>query len=556
MEMQHGVSGQRSIRLVGLLALLIWSSLAFAQGFMVSPMRFDIVTRPGKVTEQAVSIRNTTNLPIGLLISVGKLTQTEDGRFTVYETEDEEQVELPRDGSPWISVSTGEVEISPVGTLDVPLHLKTPNGTRGCYSAALLVESKPPKLENGKLGMVFQFIIPIIIDVQGPQAQERVVLADTDLVYTTATDKRPATTNVAMRVTNEGETYCRLQGKATVYCPGNQQWRRFTEVTLPERGILPGMSLTIAQDLQRRLPSGRYKVQLQLFSSGKQKGRLEKEITFAGDPNETAVSADIPLLIDPPEVSVSAVAGSRRTINLTLSNPSTETVQVEGQFLIPPSLRNVTRDTLSGTDFDCSPWLAVDAPSFTLKGGEMRHCRLTVTVPKTPGTLLPEYYADLLLKLSHPDGQAAGSYTIPLCVTNTRMDGEPKALAGDVSIAQENEGQYTVTTRFTNIGNIAFTPSSGLRLVTPTGRIVLDSMMQSTSANSRMLPLCTPVFTGTLDFSKVPAGDYLVVATMSYAKNGSVSTSLPVHVEIVNEQRIVTVIDQPVAGEPTAAEAK
>ena len=68
-------------------------------------------------------------------------------------------------------------------------------------------------------------------------------------------------------------------------------WRKTADLTLPENGIIPGVTLNLKQDLGVLLPNGKYKIEGYLYVDGRRGNGVNKEIDFAGDPARRSTTA-------------------------------------------------------------------------------------------------------------------------------------------------------------------------------------------------------------------------------------------------------------------------
>jgi len=166
---------------MGLTAL---SATVYAQGFMVKPMKIELTARPGQTVEKALQLRNTTVRGTEtLMVKTRELGQGSGGAWQAIDPANEEvDTSHLRSCLKWMELSADSVDIAPLEAENVMVRLKVPRGVRGFYGAALLVRSQPakPKLEPGHIaiGLVIQSLVPVVVNIQGPPARERIELAD------------------------------------------------------------------------------------------------------------------------------------------------------------------------------------------------------------------------------------------------------------------------------------------------------------------------------------------------------------------------------------------
>lgn len=255
-----------------------------------------------------------------------------------------------------------------------------------------------------------------------------------------------------------------------------------------------------------------------------------------------------------------AVPGSRHSTVVLITNPSEETIQVDCRVAPPPELVGLIRGGQNAEQFSCAPWVQVTPAQFTLRGGQARNVRLDAMLPAQRDAL-PDYYANLSIRSTFADGQSGGNMQVPIWVQNTKGSAVAKVLPVTLTIAQQEGNAYAVSGKFVNAGTIHLTPAVKANLVTSTGRVISVQPLQAST--SQMLPLTMPEFSGTLDFTKVPEGTYSIRAVLTYGEKAEESISIPVKVEIGEQDvRVVTVLGAdgtaPASETPTpdATEAK
>lgn len=546
------------------LGLACWAltGVADGQGFMVKPVRLEIAPRLGRTVDMQVSVRNTTNSAHTVLVSAGELAQSEEAGWVPLEAvKDKVDATRLRSCLAWMSFSPATLEVPPLENRPVTVRVKVPFGVHGTFSACLNIRTKAPEPEPGKIAIVVQFVIPLIVNVQGPPARENIGLMDVGLQYTEgshelgATERKQASTEVYLQVNNEGETYARLGGKVGLMYETRGRWRLLANIPVRECSSIPGFAIKIAGDVKRRLPSGRYKILASLLINGRMKGRLEKEVDFEGDPSLTTIAADVTLDISPEEIAINGVPGRRQMTALSVRNVSDETVEVACAVVMPAKLRGVAMGSLTGEDFSCAQWVQMSPPSVTLRANQRRSFKIDVAIPREQVTQ-PNYYATLIVRARYPDGQSAGETEKMIWVQNRNVPSEAKAEPIRAAIASQEEDKYAVTAQFGNVGNIDFTPKASATLATAVGAVVTRLELETDAG--RVLPLGTPNFSGVIDMAKVEAGPYLLTCTMEYADK-TVSLTLALLVEDVEGRKVVTVLEklpeQPGSTPSSAAEA-
>lgn len=521
--------------------MFLCSSPARAQGFMVKPMKMEFQLRPGETIEKVLELRNTgADKTRTIDLKLMELTQSKTGAWCLIEPGSDVDTSNLSSCLKWIELSANSVEVKPLEMAPVKVKLTVPRRTHGFYAAALIAQTRPPKPKTGRIGVVIRFLIPVLVGIQGRPPRQKIELTNADMQFLEQSEKRATTSLVSINIVNKGETYSRLKGNINVMRRAGEHWQRVASAEFGDIGIIPGVTLNLTKDLQRRLPSGKYKLQATLAVDGRRMRPLVKEIDFVGDPTVTEAAADTPLILEPSTLSIRAIPGSVRTTVIKVQNPSEEVVNISAGVEVPKSLQGVSLDKLKGEDLTCAEWVEVVPQNFTLRPGGRRIIRVMARLPKNL-EMHANYYAALGLRAVYADGQSAGETRSLVCVQNAKMEARPVAQAVKVSLAAEEGSKYIVRARFANVGNIHFTPRCKATVEKADGTPVLETALSGQT--EVMLPLGTGDFSGILDFSRVEAGVYRLTALIDYGREAKpVSKILPVRVSVEEGQKVVTAI--------------
>lgn len=160
--------------------------------------------------------------------------------------------------------------------------------------------------------------------------RQQIELSDVILHYGPLDKYHPEpTTTAALEIVNNGRTFSRVRGQIFVDRLSGKQWRPVTRIDVAERGIVPGVTLELGDDLHRRLPSGKYRLRGQLYVDGRRVKPIEKEIAFGGDPAVDAVAYDTSLLLEPSAIQISLVPDATRTTTLRIENSGEYPVRIK-----------------------------------------------------------------------------------------------------------------------------------------------------------------------------------------------------------------------------------
>jgi len=531
------------------LVLLGLAGAVHGQGFLVSPARMEFAPQTGDEMTQNLTIRNTSTFAMTVTVTPNLLGQTPVGLSNPLEP----NIRTPettalRPCYDWMKIEQQRVVVPALDRAIIPVKLTVPRNARGFYSAVLVLDSVPPEdTEEERARLTVRFLVPVLVDVQGPLARERLILGDMGMDYRERTALLPADSICHVKVQNAGETCLQLQARVSVEALVDGRWYKVTDATPFGFLILPGVTLDIPHALGRRLPSGHYKVRTALWMNGREKTRGEREIDFVGDPT-AKLPFDVPLIVTPAQLDVKTLPGSLRTVIVTLENPTAQAVQVAAWAAFPPELKGVALGNVRGDEFDCSAWMRVDPATVELPGNSRQNIKITFLPPKGK-VLQPNCYANIDMKVITPDGQTVGALSVPVWAqTSAEADLEPAIQKRLLTISQEDGDMYAVNALFENIGNVHFLPEVSIRLLTQSGRAIQVNKLDTNI--TRVLPLGRPQYTGALDFSTVNPGAYVIWAMLT-AGGKQVNSSLPIKVELDGEQKVITVIkEEPATPEP------
>ena len=490
---------------------------AWAQGFMVKPMRIDVQAGAGDTVKVPLEVRNALAEAQTVGAHRKQLWQSTDGSWSAVDEEQAAELTQMRSCLEWLSFDSDRMELNPYASKEFELTLNVPRGARGTYGAALLVRSEPPEGAKG-IVVVIQFLVPVIVQVQGPSPRERVEFADLELIQT---DEEGSARNASLiaKLNNDGETLVRVGGELRLLNEQGGAWRPVATVPLRTRAVLPGVHLEMDGTVGRRLPSGKYRLEGRLTANGRRLGTVTRELEFEGDP-EAELLTELPLEVEA-IVALEMLPEKVRTGNVTVKNPSTDVAGVQLQVLPHPALRGVGDDNLQGTDFDAAEWITVMPEQFTLRGNTERVVRLQVRAPQ-PEKALPNYYALLKLQSSYPDGQPAGSAESLLWVRNEAVQSRLAAETLSVNLSEGEASQYTVTASFANCGTVHWSATCRAEVLGEGRVTALSSSLET--ATPRLLPLGTGTYSSILDFSKLEAGSYVLNVTLDYGGEQAIET--------------------------------
>jgi hypothetical protein len=358
---------------------------------------------------------------------------------------------------------------------------------------------------------------------------------------------------VSMGIENTGRTYNRLVGIARIWGQMGGHWRKVMDAEFGERGIIPGVTLNLKEEVDRALPSGTYKIQGVLYVDGRRSKTISKVIEYGGDKrladlsSKSHIGVETALDLDPRELTIETFPGATRGQPLKVINASEETVEVDVELAVPDEMRfaAVTDGqgrTLRGDQMSCVEWLDVRPRQFTLRGHTSRNLRITARMPDAED-VFPNYYAAIRMRARYPDGQTAGSVPGRIYVENRKLQSEPHILGTLLSMGEASPGRYFVTAHYTNTGNAHVFPRVRAVLTMVSSGTLAKQIDLSGEAYERssgyMLPCEKRKFSNVLDVGNVPTGQYRLTSIFDYGIGLSEQIQKIIEVKEVNGQKVV-----------------
>lgn len=493
----------------GALLIILTTSLVSAQGFMVKPMRIEAEPRAGQTIEIPLQVRNTVGEGTrSIELSLVELSQALDGSWEIAGDED---IDPAVSSMLWTALSATRLEVPPLAPAEIMVRMTPPANARGAYVVGVIAETPAPQQSSG-LAVRMRFLIPVIIEIKGRPAQQNIRLEDVEMVYHDGSNGKPATTSAHLRIENSGQTFSRVSGQLSVERRNGDRWRPVTRFEVRERSIIPGVRLELGDDLERRLPSGDYRLRGQLFVDGRRVPSIEKEVAFTGDPGAT-LAYDTALLLQPALVDAKVVPGATRTAVLSVENPGTDAVTVRILSATPRDLTGVEMGQLNGQELSAEPWTTIRPDEFTIRPGGKQNVRVLSSVPKE-GIVHPHYYADLVLSGSYADGQSAGETRSTIHLSQPTVESVANGIVEQISFAAgDTPAKYIVDLRFANIGNVHLNPKAQVFLLSAQGRSVRSIALSGLDAT--LLPLGKRSFSGEIDLEDLEPGYFAVNARVT-----------------------------------------
>lgn len=511
------------------------ADLSQGQGFMVKPMRLETMAAAGQAIDVPLEIRNISgagSIPVNLRLV--ELSETADGGWRLIEPDSGEDTTGLLTARKWAQLSTDHVTVAPLAPAKVTAHVIVPASARGVYFAGVIAETPPPEKPPPGVTVLVRFLVPLIVNIEGRPVRQQVALGDV-LMASKNDPGKPPTTTAALRIVNRGRTFSRVRGTLRVDRKSNGVWRPVTTANIAERGIIPGVTLELGDDLHRRLPSGTYRLHGELYVDGRRVAPVEKEVDFVGDPGANQLAYDTALLLTPAVVRMDVSPGATRTTVVRIENPGDTPVNVSMAAATPRGLAGMEMGDIKGDDYSAAAWTEIRPSQFTIAPGLWQNVRVVSAVP-IDGATLPNYYADLILDGTYADGQSAGETRSTVHLVNRAGKTITDGVINQLQLAEgDKPSTFVVQMRLVNTGNVDVTPSAHAFVLNAQGQSV--GSVELAGDDGALLPLGQRTFSGELSLASLVPGYYALRGTVNLATGNDVSS-----------QRVLQVA----AGEPAA----
>ena len=545
-----GACRTTAARVIGLLAVvLIVGDSAFAD-FLVQPMLLRKACTPGQRYPVELKLENVDpTVTEAVTLRLAELTQKSDGQSTEMLPNDPNLSKATlRSCRTWLTTSSAAIQVPPYKIVPFTMQIDVPPQTKGFYFAAIVATTAPRMkiIEGATLAPVnMEMVVPVILEVQSMPMQQKISLSAAGLEHRLARVDVPAASFATIDVTNAGGTFSRLQPVARVWGQAGGHWQKLAEVKFPDMTIMPGVKLHLKQDMGRLLASGTYRVEGFIYVDGRRGSRVQSDVSFKGDPGlpTDVLRKPVAVNVQPAPLFVESKAGATRSTSVQVMNGSEDDIIVDAELALPAHMGlAVNNRGVKGEDLGCANWVTASPARFTLKGYAKRGLSLLVRMPTESGKY-PTYYATLKLRVSYADGQLAGTKETYVCIQNKQGAGEPAITPTVLSVSETSPSRYLATGIFLNGGETHVTPTcqgvlSMIGVGGGTGASILKRFLMSSEAYGQtgmMLPFESRSFSGVLDVSDVPPGEYYVTAVIKWPNSAA---------DGLQNQKRITVVEQ------------
>ena len=542
------------------LVMVLFAQSASAQ-FIVQPSAIALDPSPRSRYDGELKIHNyDPNQDITIEFKVLELTQQENGDWLPFSTDPCDDMDFYPGADmskvssckSWVKLESTSVLVPAGGDASNRVIITTPVRTGvGFYGAAILAWTKIRESSAERIDTIVRMGIPVIANINTSTRASKVQIEDVGLEFVPSDGLIPGRVMATMKIKNTGVTFPSLNPIVRIRGNLDGRWKVITTHHFPDAGIIPGVELTLKSDIGKSLPSGDYQIDALLYVDGSIRGRgsrFGKGINFEGDPLVTRTATDVPLDLDPGEISIVANPGSTRYANLSVHNATDEQNEIQPVLAIPEAFKGKAENNMVVADaMTCLNWLTFEPANLKLLNFGTRNLQIAASMP--PDALkYPYYYALLGLKAIYPDGQPAGTSWVKVCVENKNATAEPSVVNSRISLTEYSaaSSEYIVKATYTNNGIVHFIPTRVKAAVVKGDGYGRTGTMLKCDDYGMFLPYETRYYTGVLNFSSLEPDQYNLEVVMEYPPNRTVRKQIRLRVLESDRRRIPEIINNDV----------
>lgn len=545
------------------LTLLIFTGSANAQGFTVQPASIEIDTRARTRTPTVLKIHNfNVDEDIIVDLKVVELTQQQNGDWLPvsidpcdsFDYHPEIDVSKISSCQSWISLDKKSITVPKNGDASFLVTINTPSRARsGFYGAAILATMKPRTAVTELIQTVVRSGVPVITNINTKALPNKVGITDVGLEFIPSSGTTSGRVMATMKMKNSGVSFPPIKPIIRIRKFQEGHWRLITTHEFSEAGIIPGVELNLKSDIGKSLPSGTYQLDAILYVNGKLAGqncRFAKQIEFEGDPLLTKAATDVPLDLNPREISISVTPGSTRFGDISIHNATDEQIEVQPLFGIPGPFKGIVGkdNKVVGDAMTCLKWLSfeMNKDKFSLASYGTHNLRIRAEMPEN-ATDYPCYYGAIGLKVIYPDGQNGGTTWVNVCAGNQDVMANTDIECLTINLVEQDaeRSEYYVSATFVNNGLTHIVPTRIVAAVAKAGdEFGRTTTMLSSLNYGMLLPYESRTYTGTLNFANIDPDAYNLQVLMEFPPGQKVQKQIQIKVTKVGNKKVPEITEQ------------
>ncbi len=350
-------------------------------GIGVSPLKQELTVKPGQTGHTTVTVSNNmrslNDTAQTVALEVMDVAVSEEGALSFHPAGS-----FKTSASKWITLEKDTVTLKPGESQTVQVTVKVPQQTRGEFYSAIMVTLKSPA--HGPKGVVVTCRIAsgIFLTVPGQSFPRQARIRRCELVWpegasasTQPAEAAPAQPTIAVVIQNSGRARFEASGKVRIQ-DENSRAVFTAPLTSSRPCVFGGDSRLFEASLDQALPAGKYTVRAELdYQSAWTKARydLPLEITpeqaelLALRHKESSKGGGSPLEIAPDPVVCTAAPGAYRSLKVTVTNTSEQSLQCKAGLLT---------ETAGAKD-----WADIQPAEFSCRPGASKILELVVRIP-------------------------------------------------------------------------------------------------------------------------------------------------------------------------------
>ena len=258
---------------------------------------------------------------------------------------------------------------------------------------------------------------------------------------------------------------------------------------------------------------------------------------------------DIPLDLDPREITIFTKPGSRSYEDLKIHNAADEPIEIIPTLVMPEyfkqTVNNVLLQNLSAVD-----WLSIQPETLELDSYDTRNLRITARMPED-ALRFSSYYSLLELKVVYPNGETAGTLPVKICVSNENASSEPEVTCTGVELIEQNveTGEYLVNAEFLNNSPVHINPEKSRAVIAYDDGYARTGALMTSPDSGMLLPYKGRIYTGTIDISSLDPGAYALEVMMLYTPERRITKQIAIRIIEEDNHKIPIVTDLNVKSE-------
>lgn len=382
-------------------------------GIAVSPLKQDVLVKPGAAATFHVTVANRTRgpdaKPCSAHLAVVDFQVTELGAVLL-----RPPATVKNSASQWITPTKATVTLKPDQAEKVAFTVKAPYAAVGEYYSAVLV-TLDQKRTHGEVEVDYRIASGVFVTIPGRTFPKKAQVLRCELAWLRPADAPPTspapeTPTIVAILKNTGQARFEASGHVRI---SNDQGRTVFKAPMTTRRarVLAGDTRQFECVLAKALPHGQYTMRVEFdYQSGWTKAQTRVPLTISADreallaaaaAGTTAKAAGPAFEVAPKTLAAKVPAGAFRILKLAVKNTGNETLQCRASVADPTGSHNP------------ASWFHLEADTFALPKARTKTLYLAVRVPAEAVGL---HKTDLILEIGEHDAMPS-RIEVPIALT-------------------------------------------------------------------------------------------------------------------------------------------